>query len=112
MKTPAGKQCKYYYEDYHRGSETQECRLIDRNPEGGTWRPKLCTNCPVPDILRQNACTNMALEARVEKSLFGLRERVKVYAICTKKLTEVKEPAVGCGDCHLNRGVIDFKVAE
>jgi hypothetical protein len=112
MKTPAGKLCKYYYEDYHRGTEKQECRLIDRNPEGGTWKPRHCGGCPIPDILRQNACTNLLLEAKIEKSFFGLREGVKVYAVCAKKLSEVAEPAVGCGDCHLNLGGIEFKVGE
>jgi hypothetical protein len=100
MKTPAGKECKFYYHDYFRGRETSECRLIDRNPEGGTWKPSLCKSCPVPDILRQNACPNLVLEAKVEKTFLGLREQIKVFAICTKKMSEVKEPAVGCGSCH------------
>ncbi len=100
MRTPAGKECKYYYEDHFRGRDTYECRLIDRNPQGGQWRKGLCQTCPVPDTLRQNACPNIALEARVEKTLFGLRERVRIYAVCAKKLIEVARPAVGCGECH------------
>ncbi len=112
MQTPAGKSCKFYYEDYFRGTSTQECRLIERNPKGGKWKPSLCKSCPVPDILRQNACPNLALEASVEKSFFGLREGVKVFAVCTQKLTEVKEPAVGCGDCHLSLGAIKVSVGE
>jgi hypothetical protein len=108
MRTPAGKECKYYYEDHYRGRDTYECRLIDRNPQGGRWHKGLCASCPVPDILRQNACPNIALEARVEKTMLGLRERVKIYAVCTKKLTEVAQPAVGCGECH---NEIQLKVA-
>ena len=54
----------------------------------------------MPDILRQNACPNLVLEARVNKSLLGLREDVKVYAVCTKHMTEVDKPEVGCGQCH------------
>jgi hypothetical protein len=54
----------------------------------------------VPDILRQNACPHLALEARIERSFLGLRERVKVFAVCTKHLVEVQAPAVGCGRCH------------
>ena len=100
MRTPAGKECKYYYYDYFRGREKQECRLIARNPEGGSWKPSLCGGCPVPDILRQNACPNLTLEAKVEKTLLGLRERVRVYAVCSQYLTEVDSPAVGCGHCH------------
>ncbi len=100
MQTPAGKECKFYYQDYFRGRETRECRLLQRNPEGGVWKPSHCTQCPVPDVLRQNACPNLALEARVEKTLLGLRERVRVYAVCAQHLTEVPGPAVGCGHCH------------
>lgn len=100
MLTPAGKECKFYYQDYFRGRETRECRLLQRNPEGGVWKPGHCTQCPVPDVLRQNACPNLALEARVERTLLGLRERVRVYAVCALHLTEVAEPVVGCGHCH------------
>jgi hypothetical protein len=39
MRTPAGKECRFYYADYHRGSQKQECRLIARNPDGGRWHP-------------------------------------------------------------------------
>jgi hypothetical protein len=41
--------------------------------------------------------------------LLGLRERVKIYAVCTKKLIEVAQPAVGCGECH---NEIRLKVAS
>jgi hypothetical protein len=32
--------------------------------------------------------------------MLGFRERVKVYAACTKTLRDVDEPAIGCGECH------------
>jgi len=100
MRTPAGKECKYYYADYHRGRDTQACRLLERNPQGGAWKPSLCGKCPVPDILRQNACPHLALEAKVEKGFLGLTEKVGVYAVCAKKMVEVDMPAIGCGSCH------------
>ncbi len=100
MRTPAGKECKFYYADYYRGNETQECRLIARNPEGGRWRPGLCSRCPVPDILQRNACEHLVIEARVQRSMLGLQDRVKVYAVCSKHLVEVARPEVGCGHCH------------
>jgi hypothetical protein len=103
MQTPAGKECRYYYQDYFRGREKQECRLLDRNPSGGKWKPSHCNTCPMPDILRQNACPNLVLEGKIEKIFLGLREIVRVYAICTHKLVEVENPAVGCGECHLHR---------
>jgi hypothetical protein len=103
MRTPAGKECRFYFEDHYRGREKQECRLLERNPQGGKWRPSLCRSCPVPDILRQNACPNMALEARVHKSLLGFREEVRVFAVCTTTMREVDKPAIGCGECHKYR---------
>ena len=109
MRTPAGSECKFYYEDYFRGRETHECRLLDRNPEGGVWKPALCKTCPVPKIVRANACPNLALEAKVEKTLLGLRERVRVYAVCTSRMIEVDDPATGCGECHKE---ITFTVAS
>ena len=100
MRTPAGKECKFYYQDYHRGKETQECRLIDRNPQSGSWKPSHCGNCPVPGILLANACPNMVMEAHIARGFLGLTERVEVYAICSQQMCEVKEPRIGCGSCH------------
>jgi hypothetical protein len=101
--TPAGKECRYYYADYLRGRERQECRLLAQNRSGEPWRPELCFHCPVPDILRDNACPNLVLEARVEKSWLGLRRRVAVRAVCSKYLVSVEQPSVGCGHCHEER---------
>lgn len=100
MRTPAGKECRYYYQDYFRGNDKQECRLIDRNPRGKRWKPSLCNGCPVPEILRNNACPHLALEATVAESFLGLKQTVKIYAVCTEHLCEVDKPAVGCGHCH------------
>ena len=50
MRTPAGKECRFYYEDYNRGRNLHECRLIKSNPESLPWQPKYCEHCPVPDI--------------------------------------------------------------
>jgi hypothetical protein len=100
MITPAGKECRYYYADYYRGRETQECRLIGRNPRSEGWTPALCKNCPVPGILLANACLNLVLEGKVVKGLLGLRRKVRVTAVCSKHLVEVEKPHVGCGHCH------------
>lgn len=100
MRTPAGSECPYYYADFHRGHSTQECRLIERNPLSEKWDPALCSHCPVPGILRANACPNMALEAQVVRQWLGLVRRVRVYAICVEHQVEVKDPYVGCGHCH------------
>ncbi len=100
MRTPAGSHCPYYYEDFYRGRSKQECRLIKRNPGSAPWKPQLCDRCPVPDIVRVNACPHMVLEARVVRRWFGLVQRVEVYAVCTKYEVEVDDPYVGCGRCH------------
>jgi hypothetical protein len=101
--TPAGNECRYYYEDYLRGRERQECRLLAQNPSSEPWRPELCASCPVPDILRANACPNLILEARVDRRWLGLKRRVAVSAVCSKYLVSVDQPAVGCGHCHEER---------
>jgi hypothetical protein len=109
MITPAGAECRYYYADYYRGRDRQECRLIAQNPQSLPWRPELCKGCPVPGILRANACPNLVLEGRVEKRFFGLSSQVKVAAVCSKHLVDVAEPHVGCGHCHEERlGAVIF----
>jgi hypothetical protein len=103
MITPAGTECRYYYEDYYRGRERQECRLIGQNPQSDPWRPELCKTCPVPGILRANACPHLVLEGRVGRRFLGLSRRVEVSAVCSKYLVDVREPHVGCGHCHEER---------
>lgn len=103
MITPAGVECRYYYADYFRGRERQECRLLAQNPESEPWQPKLCTGCPVPGILRANACPNLVLEGRVERRLLGLSRSVVVSAVCSKRLESGFDPHVGCGHCHEER---------
>jgi hypothetical protein len=100
MRTPAGSECPFYYEDFHRGRSTQACRLIERTPNGGRWTPDLCRRCRVPRIVMANACPNLVLEGRVHGRLLGLVRRVDISATCTRTLGPVAEPEVGCGHCH------------
>jgi hypothetical protein len=102
MITPYGQECKFYYQDFYRGRSTQECRLLLRRPQRERWDPSLCRSCPIPGILRANACPNMMLEAQIIRRFFFWR-RVKVSAFCLKTLKEVENPYVGCGECHLHR---------
>jgi hypothetical protein len=99
MRTPAGTECPYYYEDYFRGRDIQECRLIKQNPHSEPWQPSLCEECSVPAIVRANGCPNLRLEARVGRR-FGLFKRVEVDAFCIEYVCEVDEPKIGCGHCH------------
>ncbi len=100
MRTPAGTECAYYYEDFARGRERQECRLIGQTPGGGRWTPDLCASCRVPRILLANACPHLVLGARAKRHFLGLARSVEVTASCTRSLAAVAEPEIGCGRCH------------
>ncbi len=99
MRNPAGRECAHYYQDYYRGREVQECRLLGRE-----WEPRLCSACPVPDILRANGCPHMVLRASLKRRLW--RRRVEVEAYCTQQDVEVENPYVGCGHCHPEAALI------
>jgi hypothetical protein len=100
MRTPAGVECRYFYGDYYSGNNHKECRLIGNVPPPGNWKPVLCTTCPVPGILRANACEFLTLEASVKRTLGLFRKRVEVSAYCEKSNQKVDEPQIGCGICH------------
>ncbi len=91
MNTSPPVNCRYYYADYFRGRDYEECRLIKRNPESRPWRRALCDSCPVPAILRETNAQQIALEATVTRK-WGLIERVEVYAICAKHMIELDDP--------------------
>jgi hypothetical protein len=97
MRTPYGKECSYYYQDFHRGKSLMECRLL--GPRGG-WTPPLCKDCPVPAIQADNACPEMTLRGEVGSGIFGLGRRVKVTAYCRRTDRVVADPHVGCSECH------------
>jgi hypothetical protein len=96
MKTPAGSECKYFYGDYFRGRNHEECRLL-----AASWKPALCTTCPVPSIGRANACEFMSLRGEVTRPLSAVfQKRVKVTAYCEKTGRSGFDPHIGCGECH------------
>jgi hypothetical protein len=106
MRTPAGKECKYFYGDYYRGRNHEECRLLkDANLE---WVPRHCEQCPIPDIRLANSCDNLVYTPELRKIFFFTKAQVEVTAYCTKTNQIVKEPRIGCGECHpaLNNFVI------
>jgi hypothetical protein len=98
MLTPAGKECRHFFGDYHRGRTVERCRLLEA--AGLDWRAAYCTKCPVPDILQANACEHQTLTPRLEKPLFFMSAEVRVAAHCSKCECDVEEPAIGCGLCH------------
>jgi hypothetical protein len=99
MKTPFGTECEYFYGDYLRGRNREECRLLEA--AGIVWDSSLCRGCPVPGIRRANACEFIRLRPRVVRSLLaGFRKQVQVSAYCEKSEGIVSEPQIGCKLCH------------
>ena len=99
MKTPAGKECKYYYADFHRGRNVQACRLIERNPDSPPWQPNLCQTCPVPEILLANQSDTLKLDGKVVKKFFGFKQQVEVIGWCSECFSEIPNPMLGCPNC-------------
>lgn len=103
MITPAGKECRFYYQDFHRGHSIQECRLLQSNPKSKTWKPGDCAICPIPEILLANSSPHLVLEGRIKEGLLGFNRRIEVDAFCSKHLVDVAEPQVGCKACALEK---------
>jgi hypothetical protein len=100
MRTPAGKECKFFYGDYFRGRHIEECRLLADAPTPQKWTPDLCTHCPVPGILLANTCEHMELSGTVHRPFPFIRRAVQVSAYCRKCECTVSEPHIGCELCH------------
>ena len=90
--------CRYFYGDYHRGRNREECRLLDANPNNQIpWKRKLCDSCPVPALVMTSNTPELVLEGEVKRKF--LRERVEVtFAICQKHLIELRAPRF-CPKC-------------
>jgi hypothetical protein len=113
MKTPAGKECKYYYADFHRGRDIQTCRLIEKNPDSPPWRPHLCESCPVPDILRANGSDTLTLDGKVVSKFLGFKQQVEVTGWCSVCFSDVPDPMRGCPnrDQHNQPSIFDLDEA-
>jgi hypothetical protein len=92
--------CLYFYGDYYRGKEKEECRLLAASPENDRpWKRSHCNSCPVPAILIASNSRDLALEAKIERKF--LREQVEVtFAVCAKHMLELSDPLV-CPQCAL-----------
>lgn len=97
MRTPAGRACSYYYEDFNRGAEIRRCR-VKRSSRSAAWRPKQCERCPVPDIEAANGSPCLDLTLTVRERPFGIAPRFEVEAWCTAH-GPVDDPYVGCLEC-------------
>lgn len=108
MQTPAGKECRFYYEDFHRGRNIQECRLVRGEVESMHWRPRDCTGCPVPDILNANASPNLELRLLIKPRLLGLGRQHQISARCIKHRIPIDDPFLGCPQCAEERPSLDI----
>lgn len=102
MRTPDGRDCAFYYEDFHRGRDIQECRA-PKAPKSAAWKPRDCAKCPVPDILRANACPHMTLRIQIQAPILGIGHKVKVSAHCDEHDLSVEKPQIGCSKCNFDR---------
>ena len=99
MRTPSGIECNYFYGDYFRGRKNEECRLLKEFSQ--KWQPSLCKTCPVPSIMRANACEFMSMTPKITRTAIALfQPRVQVNSFCNKTKRIVTEPHIGCGECH------------
>jgi hypothetical protein len=108
MRTPAGKECRHYHEDFHRGRNVQQCRLIQDNPNSLPWRPVDCSNCPVPEILNANASPYTELIVTVKPRFLGLGRNLTVTASCAKHRIPIEDPFTGCQKCNEERPGLDI----
>ncbi len=97
MRTPAGRECSYYYEDFNRGAEIARCR-IRRSSGSATWGPRQCRRCPVPQIEAASGSSRLDLTLAVRRRPLGLAERFEVEAWCTEH-GPIADPYVGCLEC-------------
>lgn len=110
MLTPEGRECPYYYANFHRREQGVEvCRLLEDSPDAEAWTASLCATCEVPAIAQANSCRNMVYHARIGRRRFWESRRVLVRATCNLTHQPVKNPYVGCGQCHT---LFDFVVIE
>ena len=60
----------------------------------------MCSTCPVPEILRANACSNLVLEPYLVRPFPFIQQQVRVKTHCTLTNRSGFDPHIGCGDCH------------
>lgn len=103
MNSKPRPNCRFYYEDYYRGREVQECRL-PRSRNSLRWQRSVCDTCPVPAILRETDCAHLALEGTIRKR-FPFGERMEVFAVCTRHMVHLQDPR-HCPQCAAEQAAL------
>jgi hypothetical protein len=90
--------CRYFYGDYFRGKEKEDCRLLAASPGNSRqWKRSHCANCPVPALIIASNCRDLLLEAKIERKF--LSEKVEVtFAVCARHMIELSDPNF-CSKC-------------
>jgi hypothetical protein len=99
MVNPSGAECAFYYEDFQRGSDRQECRAA-KNPRSAVWQPSDCKNCPVPAILAANGSPYLELSIFINPRKLIIGRRVTAEAWCSLHGPIDGDPHVGCPECN------------
>lgn len=99
MITPAGTECRYYYEDFARGASRQECRIA-KAPGSVPWRPSDCARCPVPGVVAANSSPDLELRLTIRPGLLGIGRRLHLEAWCGQHGPVITDPCVGCPVCN------------
>jgi hypothetical protein len=109
MKTPYGFECKFFYGNYFRGKNDEECRLLNLSSGHGGWTSKLCKDCPAPKIQRANGCDFLQYQGKIAGGFLGLSPHIEVSNYCIKTNVVVNNAYIGCKDCH---HIPTFKISE
>jgi hypothetical protein len=100
MRTPAGKECSYFYGNYFRGRSDEECRLLGSASPPLVWKREFCNTCPVPAIQLANSCPHMVLIPKLVRKIPLGKQEVRVQTFCRKTERSGFDPHIGCGVCH------------
>ncbi|MBI5929274.1 MAG: hypothetical protein HY862_08195 [Chloroflexi bacterium] len=102
MRTPDGRECAFYYTDYFRGREVEECR-VGKSDLSADWKPQYCAKCPVPEILRANASPYLKMQLTIKQTLLGFGRKMDIRAWCDRHDIPIKDPYIGCPKCNEER---------
>jgi len=100
MKTPAGKECSFFFGDYFRGRNREECRLLQEHDL--IWKTELCSTCPIPGIQQANGSEHMIYTPILFRPFLILKQQVRVKAFCNKHKIIINVPEIGCKECVPN----------